>query len=671
MTPHRRALALYSLLLVAAAASAADKVDEIIVTALPLTQRLEDVAQPTQVLGGDELRTAIEASIGETLARLPGTSSTYYGPAASRPLIRGLGGERLQVLEDGLGSLDVSALSPDHAVTVEPLLAEQVEVLRGPATLLYGNGTVGGVVNVVTSRIPSYAGDEAVRGAIELRGNSAVEEQAATGRLDLSLGKIGVHFDGFHRETDDVKIDGIAWSDRIREQFAADGLPVDLTSGRVPNSDSETDGGGAGVSWLLDEGFVGAGYSRYEANYGLPGPAEEPGEAGVRIDMEQDRYDLAGEFAGLLPGFNTLRLRAASNDYTHSEIEGSGEVGTVFEQDSFEFRASADHEAIAGWCGAIGLQYRDAELDAEGEEAFVPASDTNNIGLFVFEERPAGDLTWQLGLRVELQEIDVDPATGASDYDDTSFNVSGGLVWDFAEAWSLALNLTRAERHPSATELYANGPHLAVQRFEIGDEDLDAETALAADLTLRRTVGDLRLSFTAFVNSFSDFIFAAGTGDIEDDLPVVNYVQQDAQFLGFESEASFPLAEFAGGQLSARLLADYVRGRLDDGGGDVPQLPPLRFGGEIGYDRDRLAVSLTALRYADQDNVGENELPTDGYTQLDLDLSWRMPVGEDRLLAYLRGTNLLDEEARRASSSLKEFAPLPGIGVTAGVRYEF
>jgi iron complex outermembrane receptor protein len=351
---------------VAGAAPARGDIDEIIVTAMPLTQRLEDVAQPAQVLAGDELRQRIEASIGETLARLPGTNASYFGPAASRPVIRGLGGERLQVLEDGLGSLDVSALSPDHAVTIESLLADQVEVLRGPATLLYGNGTDGGVVNVVTSRIPAVAGDAPWSGAAEIRGSSALDERTATGRLDATLGSLGLHVDGFTRETGDVEIDGAAWSDAIRTQFAADGLPVDETSGRVPNSDIDSQGGGLGASWLLANGFAGLGYSRYENDYGVPGPAEEPGEDGVRIDMEQDRYDFASELRDVLPGFSMLRLRATVNDYLHRELEAGGEVGTTFDQRAMEARVSADHAPAAGWSGAAGLQYRDTDLDATG-----------------------------------------------------------------------------------------------------------------------------------------------------------------------------------------------------------------------------------------------------------------------------------------------------------------
>lgn len=646
-----------------------DDLDQIVVTALPLTKRLEDVAQPTQVLAGDELRQRIEASIGETLARLPGTNSSYFGPAASRPVIRGLGGERLQVLEDGLGSLDVSALSPDHAVTVESLLAEQVEVLRGPATLLYGNGTVGGVVNVVTSRIPAVARDEAWQGAAELRGNSALGERAGSARIDATLGDFGLHLDGFTRDTDDVEIDGYAWSDAIRAQFAGEGLPVDETQGRVPNSATDSQGGGVGGSWLLDNGFAGAGYSRYESNYGVPGPAEEPGGAGVRIDMEQDRYDFAGEFAGVLPGFATLRMRATVNDYLHRELEAGGEVGTTFDQRALEARVSADHAPVAGWNGALGLQYRDTELDATGEEAFVPPSDTRNVGLFLFEERPAGNLTWQVGLRLENQEIDV--AGGLPDYDDMSVNASAGLVWDFAAAYSLALNVTRAERHPAATELYADGPHLAVRRFEVGNPGLDPETALTADVTVRRTAGDLRFALTAFANRFSDFIYAANTGAIEEELPVYEYRQQDADFVGFEGELGFPLGEVAGGGLSGRLLADYVRGRFRDGAGDVPLLPPLRFGGELAWERDRLAATLSVLRYDGQDEVAANELPTDGFTDLGVDVSYRFPLAGGRLFAFVRGTNLLDEEARRSTSPLKEFAPLPGIGVTAGARVEF
>jgi iron complex outermembrane receptor protein len=663
--------ALVAALVVAPApnARAAEDIDQIIVTALPLTQRLEDVAQPTQVLAGDQLRQRIEASIGETLGRLPGASASYFGPAASRPLIRGLGGERLQVLEDGIGSLDVSALSPDHAVTVEPLLADQVEVLRGPATLLYGNGTVGGVVNVVTSRIPAQAGDKPLTGAAEVRGGSALEERATTGRFDATAGRLGIHLDGYARETDDVEIDGPAWSDAIRAQFAADGLPVDETRGRVPNSDSDSQGGAVGASWLLDNGFAGLGYSRLETEYGVPGPGEEPGEVGVRIDMEQDRYDFGSEFADVLPGFGTLRLRASWNDYRHREIEPDGAIGTTFDQQALEVRASADHAPMAGWRGALGAQYRDAELEAIGEEAFVPPSDTRNVGLFLFEELPAGRLTWQLGLRLENQSIDVDGSR--PDYHDTSINASAGLVWDFAADYSVAVNVTRAERHPVATELYADGPHLAIGRFEVGDAGLEPETALTADITLRRTAGETRFSLTVFANRFSDFIYAADTGAIEDDLPVFAYRQEDASFVGLEGELSFPLARFAGGQLGGRLLADYVRGRFQDGTGDVPLLPPLRAGAELGWTRNRLAATLSILRYADQDEVAENELPTDGYTDLGVDLSWRATIGSGNLLLFARGSNLLDEEARRSTSPLKEFAPLPGLNLTAGVRVEF
>jgi iron complex outermembrane receptor protein len=299
----------------------------------------------------------------------------------------------------------------------------------------------------------------------------------------------------------------------------------------------------------------------------------------------------------------------------------------------------------------------------------VPPSDTRNVGLFLFEELPAGSLTWQAGLRLENQRIDVD--AGLPDYDDTSINASAALVWDFAAAHSLALNVTRAERHPAATELYADGPHLAVRRFEVGDPDLDPETALTADLTLRRTAGDLRFAATAFVNRFSDFIYAAGTGVIADDLPVYEYRQQDADFFGFEGEIELALGALAGGGVTGRLLADYVRGRFRDGAGDVPLLPPLRFGGELAWERNRLAATLSVLRNDDQDEVAANELPTDGFTDVGLDLSYRVPLDAGRLLAFVRGTNLLDEDARRSTSPLKEFAPLPGLNLAAGVRLEF
>jgi iron complex outermembrane receptor protein len=368
-------------------------------------------------------------------------------------------------------------------------------------------------------------------------------------------------------------------------------------------------------------------------------------------------------------GIASAHLRAAFNRYEHAELEPGGEVGTQFDQDGLSLRLAVDTAELAGWRGSFGIQYRDVDLVATGEEAFVPASVTRNLGFFAYEERAFGPVIVELGGRLEQQEITGDDLP--VDYDSARASFSGGLIWKFTEGWSSALNTTSTRRHPTSTELYADGPHVAVQRFEIGDATLRPEGALTLDLSLRHRSERWGMTLTAFQSDYDDYIYAQSTGGIEDDLPVVQYVQRDARFHGFELDVDLPEVAMAGGSLHTRLVADTVRARLADGGGDLPQIPPLRVGAELRYERAAWSLGLAAHRHARQDRVADNELPTDGYTLLGADASWRLPALDRSLLVYLRGDNLLDEDARRHTSPLKEFAPLPGRSVGAGVRLEF
>jgi iron complex outermembrane receptor protein len=369
--------------------------------------------------------------------------------------------------EDGGDALDVSALSNDHSVTIDPLLAERIEVVRGPATLLYGNGASGGLINVLTNRVPEIASDDQVSGAFELRGDSALSERAAAARADGGTGTFAWHADAHRSETSDVRIPGFALSRQLRELVEND------TRDRLPNTGSETWGGALGGSWIGDRGLVGVGMSRYDTDYGITNTG---GEEGVRIDMQQRRYDLKGEMRDLGRFVRTARLRATYNDYEHAEVEGSGEIGTLFEQRGSDTRLVFDHVPVAGWRGTFGTQYRDIELNVMGEEALVPPSSTTNAGFFVFEERPFGDVTLELGARLEHQHVKAD-REGATRYRDNAMSGSAGIVWKFAPVYALAVNVTSTQRHPTATELFANGPHIAAQRFEIGDASLRRERA--------------------------------------------------------------------------------------------------------------------------------------------------------------------------------------------------
>lgn len=630
------------LLTAAVAAQAAEpRLEEVIVTAGALRKSPLEVAQPTAILAGDDLRRQIAASIGETLSRELGVTSSYFGPTASRPVIRGLGGYRVQILDDGISSLDVSSLSQDHAVSLESVVSQQIEIIKGPAALLYGSGAAGGLVNIVSNRIPAET-DQAFSATGELRGDTATEERTWAASLGGGGRGAAWHLDAFDRDTDDV------------ESFG---------SNRVENSWSETTGGAAGLSYAGDRGSAGAAWSRYESQYGIPSEEE------AFIDMKQDRYDVKLQWNPESPAIDAIRLRGAYNDYTHTEFEAPAEPGTVFNQDAYEARLVVDHRAGTAWRGTVGLQYLDIDLEAIGDEAFVPASVTRATSLFTFQERTFGDWTLELGARAERQTIDPDAATGQPDFEDTAVSVSMGAVWKFRTDHALAVNVTRTERNPQATELYANGPHLAAQRFEIGNPGLDKEAAVTADVSLRRTGGAVEWILNAYYNDYTDYIFEAPTGAIEDGLPVFVYGQADATFRGFEAALTIPLFESEAGQLALQLSSDYVRGKLD-GGGDLPQIPPLRFGVGLHYERDRWHGGLQAFYYDRQDKVAANELPTGSFTMLDADLSYRLPLAAGELFVFLRGTNLLDEEARQHASPLKEIAPLPGRSLQIGLRAE-
>lgn len=658
---HSLRIAVAALLVSHAAFAQESRTEEVIVTSTALRENPLEVAQPTTVVGGDELRRQIASSIGETLSSELGVSSTYFGPSASRPVIRGLGGDRVQVLQDGLAALDVSSLSQDHAVTLESVVSQQIEIIKGPAALLYGSGASGGLVNIVSTRVPTEVPVKPFTGAAEVRGDTASEERTGALSLDGGDGNFAFHADYFNRDTDDVEIPGFAQSDALRRQRIEAGEEPDNVRGHIPNTAGEASGGALGGSYIGENALGGLSWSRYETTYGIPGEEE------AFIDMKQDRFDGKAEL-DLDGAINKLRLTGAYNDYTHTEFEAPGVPGTIFNQDAYELRLTADHQVSSGWRGTTGLQYVDVDFEAIGDEAFVPASKTQTISVFAFEERHFDQWTIELGARAEQQKIDVDAAL--PDYDETAISLSAGTVWEFADEHALALNLTRTQRNPQAAELYANGPHIAAQRFEIGDANLDQETSVTADLSLRHTGDQVRWTLSAYYNDYSDYIYADPTGELEDDLPVFVYLQQGAKFHGFEAELNVPLLDQGDQHLELRLASDYVRGKLDNGD-DLPQIPPLRFGAGLHYDRNAWHLGMQAFYYDKQDKIAENELPTDSFVLAEADASYRLPVGSSSVFLFLRGTNLLDEDARQHASPLKDIAPLPGRSWHIGARAEF
>jgi iron complex outermembrane receptor protein len=599
----------------------------------------------------------------ETLAGELGVSSTYFGPGASRPVVRGLGGDRVLVLQDGVASLDVSSLSQDHAVTLESVVSQQIEIVKGPAALLYGSGAAGGLINIVSNRVPMEPIAQPLSGAAEIRGDLATEERTGALSLDAGTGMLALHADYFRRETEDVRIPGFAHSRLFRQASLAQGEEPDATRHRLPNSASSSEGGAFGASLIGATARGGGSWSRHESRYGIPGEEE------AFIDMKQDRYDT--RFALDLDGpVTALRFSGTYNDYEHTEFEAPGEPGTIYMQDAYELRVSADHQLGAGWRGTFGLQYLDVDFEALGDEAFVPGSRTRTGSVFAFEERHFDRWTIELGARVERQQIDVDSVLGASSYDETAISLSTGALWKFTEQRSLALNLTRTQRNPQAAELYADGPHLAAQRYEIGNADLDRETALTADVSLRGWNETFDWTLSVYYNDYSNYVYASPTGDERDELPVFAYRQGRAELYGFEAELTVPLLRSETAQLDLRLASDYVRGRLDTGD-NLPQMPPLRFGAGLHYERGAWHLGTEAFYYDRQNRISEHELPTDSFVLLDVDVSYRLTLARTSIFMFARGTNLLDEDARQHASPLKDIAPLPGRSLRVGVRAEF
>jgi iron complex outermembrane recepter protein len=649
------------------------ELEEVVVTSAPIAIDAQSMAQPASVLSGDALTLALAPTIGETLSGTPGVSSTFFGPAASRPIIRGLGGDRVRVLTDGLATLDASGLSEDHAVAIDPALADQVEVLRGPATLLHGSGAAGGLVNVVTNRLHQHA-HESPTGLVELRGDSALGEQAAAGRFDAGDGEIALHFDGAWRETDDYEIPGFAESRRLRAlEEEEEGEEHEEIYGTVENSWSRTKAGGIGASYISERWQFGLAGSLHDTEYGVPvghhhaeeGEEEEPEEeGGISIDLEQKRLDFRARGPLTAGDGPTLELRGALSDYEHAEIEPNGEIGTLFEVSGEELRATIGFGDDAARQGTLGLQWQHVDLVATGEEAFIPSTTTRTVGLFGFQRHRFDAASLEYGFRLDQQRITGAPA-GA--YDDNAINLSVGSVWPVAENLSLVGQLTYSDRHPSATELYADGPHVATQQFEVGDPDLDTERGVTAEAGLRLEgtgfTGELRV----FASRYHDFIYLAPTGAEEDELPVFAYRQRDSRFEGVEAEFEIP---FGDSPVTLALTGEYLRGRLE-GGDDLPRMPPLGLGARLGYDDGRWAASLAVTHHFEQDEVAAFELPTDAYTLLDADLVFRPDWLGDGVTLFLRGRNLADEDARLHTSPLKDQLPLPGRSIGAGIRMTF
>jgi iron complex outermembrane receptor protein len=673
---NTKSLAVFAVPFITTLAHAADTDSEtmetITVTASPFNEDEYHMAQPATVLFGEELKRKLYPTIGETLAREPGISSTYFGPGASRPIIRGLGASRVRILENGMGSMDVSNLSPDHAVSIEPLAATQVEVIKGPATLLYGSGASGGVVNVVTNRIASTL-PEKVTGAVDSRFDYATNEQAGAFTIDAPfVGMFNLHLDGSVRATDDYDIPGFG---------NIDPEPGD-EEGTLNFSSTETNNLTGGLSYIGGWGYLGFDVGHLASNYDIPGE-------GAQIDLKQLRYDVKGEITrAFLPGIERIKVQVGHTDYEHQEFEPSGEVGTTFLNDEFEGRMEMLHDPIGIWSGAVGLQIQHRDFEAVGEEALTPPLTSDAAGLFVYEHADIGDWHVEMGGRVEHQKLQTNDGS-APGVEHLVYSLSGGAIWTFTPGYSTGVSLTRAQRAPSLEELYNDGPHEATASFERGDIDLTEETSNNVDLSFRRIEGNWTWRVNLFANYIEDYIYETevdqdgdGVADLVDEegnlvpagtdeaLLLVDFVQGDAIFYGAEAETTIGLWKGSFGAVDGRMSADFVRAMLTDGD-DLPRIPPFRLGAGLDYRYDRWLANVDLLHVFDQEDTAALETETNGYTLLEAGVSYTYATRPADYTVSLRGTNLLDEEVRLHTSFLKNVSPLPGRSVMASLRVAF
>ena len=662
------------------AAAAEASLPSVTVSASGLQLGAGDMTTPVTVLEGDELVRRREATLGETLSSEPGITSSHFGAGASRPIIRGMDGPRVRVISDGAELHDASTISPDHAVVSEPMLATQIEVLRGPSALVYGNGAVGGVVNVLDGKVPTAIPQKGYEGSAELRANTGAREGAGALSLTGGAGNLAVHVEGVARDAGDYRV-GKGWA------------PEGEATRKVPGSFNRTDTGSVGLSWVGERGYLGAAYTRQTAKYGLPGhnhsfdgchthgdhlhceahageddghdhdhEGHDHGDVPV-VDLRSERFDVRGELRNPFAGFSALRLRAGVTDYVHDEVE-DGAISTTFKNKAYDTRVELQHEPIAGFKGVVGLQTSQRKFSAEGEEAYVQPTVTRKVGLFVLEEYRLGNWRFEGALRHDRQTAEAQTTGIERSHNGTSASL--GAVWRFTPGYQVGTSFTRASRAPSAEELYARGLHMATSTYERGNADLRSEISQNIDVSLKKTSGDTTFGVSVFHNKIHNYIYGR-TLDALDALQLLQYSQADATFTGIEGQVRQSLTR----NLGITLFGDTVRAKLD-GGGNLPRIPAARAGLRLDANWQAWEGQVEWVQVARQNRVAGFETATPGYGMLNLGAAYhgKLANGSPWQL-YVKGTNLTDRLAYAHTSFIKTAAPLMGRNITVGVKVAF
>ena len=695
-------------------------VETVVVYASALHKNSLEMISPVSVLSGDELKNKSKATLGETLKGLPGVNASYFGPVSSSPIIRGLDGPRVKITQNGLDASDASRIGPDHATSSDSLAAEQIEVLRGPSTLLYGSGAIGGVVNVVDNRIPTSNLDD-LTGAAEYSHDTVSNSNTVAAKLETGNDGFNFHFDGTKRSGDDYETPTFSITDEDGDVE---------THNSVENTFIDSDTFNVGTSYVGDHLTVGFSYGSIETDYGIPGHehhdhdhegeteeehdehADEEEEESVYAHLEQDRWQGLISYALDNNWIENINLRVGYTDYKHSEIE-DGEIGTTFKNETTEARLNVEHK-LAQWHGMMGYHYSESDYDAIGEEAFTPASVTTTHALYLLEEREFGDVTLELGARIEDYEITstITESEHAHDHDEeedhdegeeesiaysesfTNVSASAGAIWQYTPGQSVALSLSHSERAPLSAELLSNGLHIATGTYELGlgyhiennevhfePEDIKQEKSTNLDFSFRRFSGDFGYTVNFFYNDIKNFYYQQNTGlvyDEEDGLEsaigahddavaVYQFASKDAELYGVEFDVHYQIDPNA----MVKVFGDSTRAKLKDDEGNLPRIPANKLGSELQYNVGDLQLTLTGTHYFEQDNISAYETKTDGYTIVDAQANYQLSLGAIDTQLYLNVDNITDELGFVHSSFIKDKAPLPGRNFRFGIRGYF
>ena len=639
----------------------------------PLVQTAADFAVADQVIEQKSLKERAP-TIGDALADELGVYSNQYGSGSSRPVIRGQDGPRVKVLQHASETADVSTLSPDHAVTVDPILAKQIEIIRGPSTLLYSAGTVGGLVNVTDQKIPTSMPEKGLEGTAGLRYNSGSDEKLASAGATVALGsQFALRVEGSKREANDY----------IAPNYFHEHEGELEKERRVGNTFAKGETVSVGGSWIGERGFAGIAYTNRQDQYGLPGHSHEyesctvsgnlligcgeedygdEHETGPWVDLKSERYDFRTEILNPLAGFEKLRAHASYTDYQHDEIEGDS-VATTFKSKGYDARLEMVHQPIADWEGVVGVQYNQQKLDITGEESILEPTKTQKWSVFGLEHKQWNDFHFELGGRVDQQTIDIE--SDRKDYDDYAVSYSGAVNWMFAPNYKLSLVGSHQERLPLAQELYADGKHLATNTYERGNENLDVEKSNNLELGFHYDTDKIDYHVHVYHNWYDNYIYAQ-TADRYENFRLVDYTQDKARFYGTEAEASYAINDV----YKMSIFGDYVRGKIDNE--NAPRVPAGRLGTKVSANfSDTWSGTAEYYHVFEQDRIASYETETEGYNMVNLGLAYngQYMQGNDYRV-YFKANNLLDETVYSHTSFLSTI-PQVGRNFTVGLDFSF